>query len=142
MLSTPEPLLDGIRRMDTAILSMVRMLRATLVLVFALFLMACGPAPPPGGFTRPVRGGSAVRFARQDLMPARWRIRSNLHVQLQVQHEGQTKTVGGGVDRLFDAESLGPERDGSARAKIDIHAWNDSSPDGSTPRTGRSSDRR
>ena len=116
----------------------MRSLRAVLVVVFALVVVGCGGAPPPGGFTRPVRGGAAVRFDRQDLVPTRWQIRSNLHIQLQVHHEGQSRTVGGGVDRLFEAESLGPERDGSARAKVDIRAWNDSSPDESTPRAGRS----
>ena len=118
---------------------MLRSVRVVLVLCVALLLMACGGgAPSANGFTRPVRGGGAVSFGRQDMTPSRWRVRSNLHIQLQVQQEGRSKTVGGGVDRLYDVEALGPERDGSARAKVDIRTWNDSSADSSTPRAGRS----
>lgn len=140
MLSTAELLPDAMGRRACGYPegNMMRPVRALLVFCIALLLVACGGSQAQGDFTRPVRGGSAVRFDRQDLTPTRWRIRSNLHIQLHVQHQGQTETVGGGVDRLFDTEALGPERDGSARAKVDIRAWNDSTPDPSTPRAGRS----
>lgn len=113
-------------------------LRVSFVLVFALLLVACGGAPA-NGFSRPLRGGGPVQFDRQPILPAKWQVRSNLHIQLHVRQDGRVETVGVGVDRLYDVASIGSELEGSPRAKVDIRSWNDtSSKPGATPQAGRS----